>query len=316
MRQMLPDSVRVISGPGCPVCVTPAGYIDAAAEIALKNDAQLLTFGDLVKVPGIRTSLEKARAEGAEVRTVISPLEALKAARENPERKHVFLAVGFETTAPATALAVRHADEEKLANLTFLPAHKLVPPALEHLVRNNCKVDAFIYPGHVSAITGMAPYRKLAEQDVSGVVAGFEAEDLIRAIFAIIQACDRGETFCLNLYPKVVSEEGNLIAQKLMKDVFEEEDAAWRGIGSLPASGLRLRPPYERFDAWKAYDIVMDAREQEGCLCGLVLTGRMEPQDCPLFGKICRPENPSGACMVSSEGSCAAAYRYSMGETT
>jgi hydrogenase expression/formation protein HypD len=316
VRQMLPENVRVISGPGCPVCVTPAGYIDAAARLANMPGVSILTFGDLIRVPGLNTSMEKARAEGASVRAILSPLEALPIAREHPDKKYVFLAVGFETTVPATALAVKHAAEQGLGNLSFLCAHKVVPPALFALAGGECRIDAFIYPGHVSAITGMKTYRELAELGISGAVAGFEAEDLIRAIFILIKACDRGEPFCLNLYPQAVPEDGNPIARHLMEEIFEPEDAMWRGMGMIPASGLRLQKEYALFDAWKLFNIEMDMTEPAGCLCGKVLTGVIEPTDCPLFGKACVPENPAGACMVSSEGSCAAAYRFSMGEST
>lgn len=310
IRQFLPKSIRVISGPGCPVCVTPSGYIDHATAIARQYGVTIFTYGDMIRVPGNLDSLEKARAEGAGIRTVLSPLDAVKIAAIDKVKKYVFLAVGFETTAPATALAIKHAADEGLENIHFLLAHKTMPPALRYLVRNQQRIDAFIYPGHVAAITGMLPFLKMTDLGVSGVVSGFEGEDLIKAIEIILSHAQQGKPFCVNAYESVVSDDGNMAAQKLVDEIFEPCDAMWRGLGTLPDSGLQLRNQYRQFDAGNEYPCEIPGEEPTGCMCGKVLTGEIEPEECVLFGSACNPHKPIGACMVSSEGSCAAAYRY------
>ncbi len=310
IRQLLPEHVRVVSGPGCPVCVTPSNYIDHAAAIARQHDVTILTYGDMIRVPGNTGSLESERAKGADIRIVLSPLEAVEAALSQRDKNFVFLAVGFETTTPATALAVRHAEEAALKNLHFLLAHKTMPPALRYLMEAKNRIDAFIYPGHVAAITGMKPFHDIMEAGMSGVVTGFEAEDLVRGIRILLSQKAKGKPFCVNAYERVVPDNGNPAARKLADDIFEPCDAVWRGLGLLHDSGLQFRGKYSEYDAGSLYPFNSIAAEPPGCMCGSVLTGEIEPAECALFGHTCNPSCPVGACMVSSEGSCAAAYRY------
>ena len=312
IRQLLPENVELISGPGCPVCVTPASYIDSTADLALSGRARIAAFGDLFRVPGNRLSLAAVRAKGAQVDIVASPRGALDIARRNPGQLVVFTAVGFETTIPATASAVRTAAGENLDNVLFYTAHRLVPPALETLLSDpSLGITAFMLPGHVSVITGEQAYRILEEHHIPGVITGFEPLDILGGICAILDMLVNGESGVKNTYTRVVRPEGNLQAQKLIDATYEHCHAMWRGIGSIPDSGLALRPEFARFDAARHFGFADDETEMpEGCACGAVMTGRIVPRDCTLFGTACTPENPVGPCMVSSEGSCAAAFRY------
>ncbi len=308
IRSLLPEQVDLISGPGCPVCVTPCGYIDEAIELALGDGVTITTFGDLIRVPGSEMSLAGARAKGADVHMVYSPVDAEKYAREHPEEDVVFLSVGFETTTPAACTAVKNAREEGLTNFSLLTANKTMPNAYQALKGS---ADAFLYPGHVNAITGTKVCEDLLSEGVSGVIAGFTARELMTALAAILVKFQAGEPFFVNCYPRVVTREGNVKAQALMEELMEPCDAEWRGLGVIPGSGMVLRPAWEDFDARKKYSLKeIKGKSNPACRCGEVLQGICRPNDCPLFGKGCTPEHPVGACMVSDEGACSAYYQY------
>ncbi len=312
IRSVLPEAVELLSGPGCPVCVTSAGYVDAAVALARAGHI-VATFGDMVRVPGSRESLAEARAEGARVEVCYSPDAAVALARANPEREVVFLAVGFETTAAPLVGLAKAAAAEGLGNLSLLTAFKTVPPALEALVADpEVEVDAFLCPAHVSAIIGAEAYRPFVEQrHVPCVVAGFESLDILYAAVEILTQLDEERAELVNQYERVVRPEGNRVAQALMAEVLEPVDAHWRGIGVIPASGLGLREDYAALDARRRFGVETEGGQpQPGCRCGDVLKGKIRPPDCALFGKLCTPVKPVGPCMVSSEGSCAAWYKY------
>lgn len=312
IRSLLPDHIRLISGPGCPVCVTEIGYIDHACAIAAKPEVIVTTFGDLVRVPGSQSSLEQQRSMGADIRVVQSSLDALHLARDNPERKVVFLGIGFETTAPTTAAAIAQAARDSVENFFVLSAHKVMKPAMMALVTGGIRLDGYVCPGHVSIVTGAAMYEEIvAECGVGCVISGFEPVDILLAILMLVQQAERGEHAVENAYKRAVTWDGSRPAQRLLEEVFAPRDAVWRGLGSIPASGLGLASEYSRFDAERVFSVQLPAAEEPaGCRCGDVLKGRCDPIDCPLFGAPCTPENPVGACMVSSEGTCAAHYRY------
>ncbi|MDO5133460.1 MAG: hydrogenase formation protein HypD [Eubacteriales bacterium] len=310
IRQILPPSIHLISGPGCPVCVTPVGFIDEAVLLAMEKDATICTFGDLVRVPGSakNASLAAARAAGARVQVVYAPQDAVAYARENPQEEVVFLSVGFETTTPSSCLAVRQAMEEGLKNFTILTANKTMPTAYAAMKDST---DAFLYPGHVHAITGTAICEELAAQGTSGVVAGFTAKELLTALAVIVKKTQEGKPFFENCYPRVVKREGSPRAQRLVEEMMEPCDARWRGIGVLPVSGMRLRAQYADYDARCRFALPqIEGRENPACRCGEVLQGRCLPSDCRVFGTGCTPEHPVGACMVSGEGACSAFYLY------
>ncbi len=308
IRRLLPESVNLISGPGCPVCVTPPGFIDEAVMLALEHHCTVCTFGDLIRVPGSETSLAGARPKGASLKTVYSPLDAVEFAKENPETEVVFLAVGFETTVPSACLAVKKAKAAGLANFTILGSNKTMPNAY-HALRNSA--DAFLYPGHVHAITGTKLCEDLVKQGVSGVVTGFTADELLTALAVVLELSKKGEPFFRNCYPRVVRPEGNLPAQRLIAEIMEPCDAEWRGLGVIPGSGLKLRSEFAAFDARLKFKLPkLAGRSNPACRCGTVLQGKCRPPDCPLFGKVCTPLHPVGACMVSNEGACSAYYQY------
>lgn len=307
IRSLLPKSIRLISGPGCPVCVTPSSYIDEAIEIAA-NGAMVCSFGDLLRVPGAHGTLLGVKALGAQIRIVYSPLDALEIAKENPSREVVFLSVGFETTTPISCLAVEKAYEDSVANFSLLTANKTMTNVYEKLSEG---IDAFLYPGHVSAVVGTCIYKELKSRGISGVVTGFTASEILAALAVIIENGAKNIPFYYNCYTRVVDKDGNKTARKIIDKVMEPCDSVWRGIGNIANSGLRLRKKYERLDARKKYGITkIDSSEPNGCRCGDVLRGKLEPWECPLYKKSCTPENPCGACMVSSEGACAAYYKY------
>jgi hydrogenase expression/formation protein HypD len=311
---LLPKNIRLLSGPGCPVCVTPMGYLDAALELARRPGTTLTTFGDMMRVPGASGSLDLERASGADVRIVYSPIEAVRLAGQSPRRNVVFLAVGFETTAPGTALALAEAERKGIRNFFALCAHKIIPPALAALLADKeAALDGLILPGHVSAILGLEPYRFIAaEYGRAGVITGFEPEDVLQALLMLLRQAVAGEAKVENQYPRVVRPEGNPAARALLERYFERCDAEWRGLGTIPASGLQLRPEFASRDAATALGVEIGRGvEPAGCLCGEVLRGRIEPEACPLFAEQCTPMTPVGACMVSSEGTCAAHYKYS-----
>ncbi len=312
--QLLPEGIRLLHGPGCPVCVTPAETIDAAIHMALAHGVVLASFGDMVRVPGSTISLAEARASGGDVRIVESPLGAVELARRNRERQVVFFGVGFETTAPSTALAVSIAAKEGLNNFTMLAAHVLVPPALDAiLAAEDCAVQGILAAGHVCTVEGQSEYEELAaRRRVPIVVTGFEPLDLLLGITMCVRQLESGLASVENAYPRAVRSGGNPHAQSLMREVYERAPAAWRGIGTIPMSGLRLRAAYHGFDALRRFPVppAEESTKRNECLAGLVLQGAIEPPACPAFGGVCTPDSPMGAPMVSAEGACSAYYRY------
>jgi hydrogenase expression/formation protein HypD len=323
LYDLLPVGMRLISGPGCPVCVTPVGYVDHALALSRAPGVTLASFGDLMRVPGSSASgrrrdppsLASARAQGADVRLVYSPLDALRLAAENSDRQVVFLGVGFETTAPLIASTIIRAAEQGLENFSVLTANKRVVPALEALGKApDLCIDGFLCPGHVSVVIGADAYRPLSEKlGLRCAVAGFEPVEMLLAIEALCDQVSRGESRVDNCYPAAVSSAGNTRAREILYRVFEPCDSVWRGLGIIAQSGLRLREPYATFDAAHRFSVELpEPREHPGCRCGDVLSGRITPGECRLFGRECTPETPQGACMVSSEGSCAAHYRYNV----
>ena len=312
IRSLLTDSVELISGPGCPVCVTPAGFIDEAVWLALEKDVTICSFGDLIRVPGSRMSLAGARAEGGRVQVVYAPVDAVEYAKNHPEEEVVFLSVGFETTTPSSCIAVQRAMEEGITNFSLLTANKTMPSAYRALKDS---VDVYLYPGHVNAITGTKLCESLVEEGISGVVSGFTANELMTAIACAIRKSEEGKPFFVNAYPRVVTREGSIEAQEMVAEMMEEIDTEWRGLGIIPKSGLQLRESYAAFDARKKFQIPkMEGRSNPACRCGEVLQGKVKPSDCPLFGKTCTPLHPVGACMVSGEGACSAYFTYGMQE--
>ncbi len=312
LRQLLPPQVHLISGPGCPVCVTPNGYVDRAVACSRLPDTIVATFGDMVRVPGSSSSLLEERAKGADIRIVYSPLDAVALAVKHPDKRVVFLGVGFETTAPAIAGSILSALERGLENYFVLASHKTIPGPMAVLSADpELAIDGYICPAHVSAIIGADAYLPLAERGVPCVVTGFEPADVMQGVMMLVNQVVTGVSRVENEYRRVVSAAGNRTAQAILAKVFVPCDAEWRGIGIIPGSGLEIAPAYAAFDAAKALSIeVEEPREHPGCRCGDILKGKVAPFDCPLFGTLCTPESPVGACMVSSEGSCAAAHKY------
>lgn len=315
LRSLLPKSVTHLSGPGCPVCVTHDAEVAAFLELAGRDRVIIATFGDLLRVPGPGgLSLKHAQAQGARVEIVYSPLDALTLAAANPGDTVVFLGIGFETTAPTVAATLLTAQQRGLNNFCVLSLHKLVPPALRILLEDSqCGVEAFLLPGHVSTILGLEPYAFLARDfHVPGIVGGFQPADILLALCLMAEQMRNGKPDVVNAYPRAVDDTGNPRARALLEQFFQPADALWRGIGRIPQSGLALRPEYESMDAMKRLDLTLpDVPPLPGCRCGDVLKGRITPPDCPLFGKRCTPANPVGPCMVSTEGSCAAYFKYS-----
>jgi hydrogenase expression/formation protein HypD len=310
---LLPETIELRSGPGCPVCVTSATDLDHAIALAQVPEVILTTFGDMIRVPGSHTSLAQAKAEGADVRVVYSPLDALQIAHQNPHRPVVFLGVGFETTAPMVASAVLSAQAEGLGNFTIFSAHKLTPPAtLAILDAGEVALDGIIGPGHVTTIIGSDAWGFLPDDyRMPCAIAGFEPLDLLRAILALVTMAEEGIPEVNNTYARSVKPEGNIPALRAIERVFEVADAAWRGFGMVPRSGLQVREAYARFDAARSFSLeVPPAREPPGCRCGDVLRGVLAPAECQLFARACTPQRPIGPCMVSAEGACAASHRY------
>jgi hydrogenase expression/formation protein HypD len=313
IRSVIPQNITLLSGPGCPVCVTSVHDVDAAIAIAKMPDVILATFGDMMRVPGGKESMLEARSEGADIRVLYSPLDALKLAENEKNKEVVFFGTGFETTSPLIAGTLAHAEQTGVENFTIYPAFKLVPPALKALLDSpDVLVDGFILPGHVSAIIGRKPYEFVAAQyRKPSVITGFEARDIIEGILMIVRQIAWKEARVEIQYRTVVPEEGNPRAVELLQKYFKPADASWRGIGVIPASGLKVRDEYASFDADKKFSPpASDAKEPELCSCGDILRGVKLPTECPLFGAGCTPENPVGPCMVSTEGSCAAYYKY------
>jgi len=313
LDEMLPKQIELVHGPGCPVCVTPLETIDRAIELALRPEVIFVSYGDMLRVPGSRSDLFRVKANGGDVRIVYSPMEALKIARTNCEKKVIFFAIGFETTAPANAMAVWQARKEGLNNFFLLASHVLVPPAIRLLLRSpRNRVQGFIAPGHVCTIMGYREYEQLSREfRVPIVVGGFEPVDLLEAIFMLVVQLEGGRSEVQNQYVRSVTYEGNLAAQRIMENVFEPCDRKWRGIGLIPMGGYRLRSEFAAQDAERAFDLTrFQAEEPAECISAEVLQGLKKPTDCPAFGGRCTPENPLGAPMVSAEGACAAYHQY------
>ena len=313
LDEILPQQIELVHGPGCPVCVTPLETIDKAIALAMRPEVILVSYGDMLRVPGSSSDLFRARAHGADVRVAYSPSEAVKIARTNPDRQVVFLAIGFETTAPANAMAAWLAKREGLKNLSLLVSHVLVPPAIRALLATpENRVQGFIAPGHVCTVMGYSEYVSLVRDfNVPIVVGGFEPVDLLEAVLMLVKQLESGDARVENQYVRSVTYRGNERAQEVIREVFEIADQKWRGIGMIPNSGLRLSPEYADFDANLIFDLdLITAEEPAECISALVLQGLKKPTDCPAFGMSCTPENPLGAPMVSSEGACAAYYHY------
>lgn len=299
---ILSNKIKLISGPGCPVCVTVASYIDRLCELSLQPDTCVVTFGDMIRVPGTESSLQDTKSMGADIRMVYSPFEILDIAKREKEKTFVFAAVGFETTTPIYAVLLEKIIHEKIENIKLLTALKTMPAAIEMLCENGEKIDGFIAPGHVSVITGADIFKPLAEKyGLPFVVSGFTGSELIASIYALIRLKGTGRV--LNLYKSAVTDKGNKEAHRIVAKYFETCDANWRGMGCIKNSGMALRREYEKYDAGSR-NLTQDNAKNKGCICGEVITGRKAPNACRLFGKICTPENPQGACMVSNEGSC------------
>jgi hydrogenase expression/formation protein HypD len=313
IRSLLPETITLLSGPGCPVCVTSQQEVDSFIKLTATRDVIVATFGDLMKVPGTHSSLQEERAEGKEIRVVYSTFDALDIAQKNPQKEVAFLGVGFETTAPTIAASIVEAEKRKLENFSVLSAQKLIPPALAALMAaDDARIDGFICPGHVSVIIGSMAYLPVVETyHIPCVVSGFEPADVLQAIYMLIRQIEEGDAKLGNEYRRAVTFKGNEKARQIMYQVFEPMDAAWRGIGTIPQSGLKIRREFDRFDAEKRFDLsVPDSREPKGCACGEILMGMTTPPECPLYKKPCTPSHPVGPCMVSTEGTCAAYYKY------
>jgi len=313
IRSVLPDTITLLSGPGCPVCVTDQREIDAFIETARQEDVIVTTFGDLMRVPGSNTSLQRESAEGRDIRIVYSTMDAVEIARRHPGQQVVFLGVGFETTAPTIAAAILGAAQTGVDNFAVLAAHKLVPPALEALMGfDDVRIDGFILPGHVSVIIGLDAYRPFFDKHaLPCAVAGFEPVDILQAILSLVEQIETGRPQLANTYVRAVTAEGNLKARQIMHDVLAPADADWRGIGTIPMSGLKIREPYAAHDAAALFQFDLpESAPPKGCACGDILIGKKRPPECALYKKVCTPMDPVGPCMVSTEGTCAAYYRY------
>ncbi len=311
-RSVLPDGIKLISGPGCPVCVTAQNEIDSFIELAGKNDVIITTFGDLMRVPGDGSSLRDEKASGRDVRIVYSTFDALDMAKKNPDKKVVFLGVGFETTAPTVAASIIAAVEAGIDNYSVFSAHKLVPPALSALMNMKINIDGFILPGHVSVMIGEKAYVDFFNKHrLPCVIAGFEPVDILNAVLTLVKQIEFKKPELANVYLRGVSHEGNRKAMSICGKVFETVDTNWRGLGIIPGSGLKIRSAFSKFDAEKIFNICPGPSEEpKGCACGEILTGVRTPPQCPLYKKVCSPMKPVGPCMVSGEGACAAYYKY------
>lgn len=313
LNELLPEEIELIHGPGCPVCVTSLELVDKAVAIASDPNVIFTSYGDMLRVPGSNKDLFTVRASGGDVRVVVSPMEALKIARENPDRQVVFFAIGFETTAPSNAMSVLKAKEQSVSNYSILVSHVCVPPAMHAILGSpDNRVQGFLAAGHVCAVMGYKDYEPIAHKyGVPMSVTGFEPLDLTLGIYETIKMLEAGRSEIVNAYSRVVTREGNLAAQKIIFDTMEPCDRQWRGIGVIPMSGWKLRSEYSDFDAETRFNVGdIQTKESEICISGLILKGLKKPFDCPAFGSLCTPQNPLGATMVSSEGACAAYYRY------
>ena len=312
IKARLKDHVKLIAGPGCPVCVTDQKSIDAMITLAEEPNRILCTFGDMMRVPGSKYSLMTAKTEGKDIRVVYSPLDSVKIAEENPQKEVIFLGIGFETTIPILALAVREAEKKKLTNYSIWMTTKLVAPVLRELLESNVvKLDGFLLPGHVSVVIGKNSFEFLAkEYDISGIITGFEPVELLSGIYKVLHLLLEKKVDIINDYSYMVKDTGNLEAQKFLEQYLEPNDEIWRGMGSIPNSGLVLKEKYSAFDAKKKFQVNVGEPRKTNCRCGEIIRGVITPEDCKLFNKGCTPINPIGPCMVSTEGTCSAHYQY------
>ena len=313
IRQLLPENITLVSGPGCPVCVTSQREIDQFIKLAGLKNVIITTFGDLMRVPGSHSSLQKERANGADIRVVYSTLDCLTIAEKNPRKDVVFLGVGFETTAPTIAAAIQAAAQNKVKNFSVISAHKLVPPAMTALMESQeVKLDGFICPGHVSVIIGAQAYEPIARSyHIPCVIAGFEPVDILQSLYMLVAQIENDDAQVEIAYKRSVNYEGNVKAREVLDRIFEPCDVEWRGIGMILQSGLKIRARFREFDAENRFDLTVEnVAEPANCACGEILTGTKQPFDCQLFGTTCTPEDPIGPCMVSSEGTCAAYFKY------
>jgi hydrogenase expression/formation protein HypD len=312
LPSLLPPTIRLLSGPGCPVCVSDRRFIDQAIAYCRLPDIIIATYGDLIRVPGSTSSLDREKAQGRDIRIVYSVMDSLDMALKNPGKKVIFLGIGFETTAPASATAIIGAFRQKISNFFLFSSHKIMPPAMAALIDEGVKIDGYIAPGHVSTITGTSIYSDIAEKYHLGcVISGFEPVDLMEAILMLVRQIEAGTQKVEIQYRRVVRPEGNSKAREMLEEVFELRDDWWRGLGVLPASGYGIKEKYAGFDAEKVFNVEVEpTREDKGCLCGEILKGLKNPKECKLFAKGCTPQNPVGPCMVSNEGACQAYYRY------
>ncbi|MCM3664379.1 hydrogenase formation protein HypD [Mesobacillus subterraneus] len=312
VKQALLNEVNLISGPGCPVCVTDQKSIDAMIALAEGEGRIICTFGDMMRVPGSRYTLMSAKTAGKDIRVLYSPMEAIKIAEQHPDKEIVFLGVGFETTIPILSLLIGEADQRGLGNFSIWMATKLVEPILRYLLdQGETQIDGFLLPGHVSIVLGEGSYSYLADEyNISGVITGFEPAELLSGIYKLIDIAASPEAKILNDHKSIVTKQGNIVARKWMATYFTHCDEAWRGIGIIPKSGLDFKPGYERYNAKKRFNVRMEEPRKTKCRCGEVIRGLVSPNECSLFGKACKPLNPIGPCMVSAEGSCSAYYQY------
>lgn len=315
IKQALKDHVRLISGPGCPVCVTDQQSIDAMIELSQGENRIICTFGDMMRVPGSNYSLMEEKTKGKDIRVLYSPVEAIPIAEENPDKEIIFLGIGFETTIPILAILMQEAEKKQLKNFSIWMTTKLVKPVLEYLMQSGeVHLDGFILPGHVSIVLGEDAYSYLVDDyHISGVIGGFEPAEVLNTIYKLIQLAYEGETAILNDHPSIVTKKGNVVAQSLMNKYFMECDERWRGIGVIPNSGLDIKPEYSQFNAKLKFNVEIKEPRKTKCRCGEIIVGKITPEECPLFGKACTPRKPIGPCMVSTEGSCAASYQFMRG---
>jgi hydrogenase expression/formation protein HypD len=309
---LLPHNIRLVSGPGCPVCVSSRKFIDKAIAYSRMKDVIITTFGDLIRVPGSESSLEKEKANGADIRIVFSPLTAVEMAKHHPNKKVIFLGIGFETTTPTSAAAIINAYRDKVNNFFLFSSHKIMPPAMMALIDEGVRINGYICPGHVSVITGSGIYEPIVSRyNLGCVISGFEPVDILQSILMLVKQYEAGEAKVEIQYKRVVKAEGNLKAQQIMNDVFGLRDDWWRGLGIIPNSGMKIREKYAMNDAEHMIPVeVPEPEEPKGCICGEILKGLKNPKECMLFGKACTPSNPIGACMVSTEGACQAFYKF------
>lgn len=310
IRGMLSDKIHLISGPGCPVCVTPTAYVDRLIELAMAPNTCVVTFGDMLRVPGSKLSLSEASGMGGRAVMVYSPMDIFALAEKEPETTFVFAALGFETTTPVYALLLEEIVERKIENVKLLTALKTMPGVISYLCENGASIQGYLAPGHVAAVTGSNLFQPLAEKyQIPFAVSGFEGEEILEALCGIVNAYadENSRNKVMNFYPSIVSAEGNVRAKELVAKYFQPSDAAWRGIGIVSGTGMELRPEYEKYDAGSK-ELVEDNKKNKACCCDQILMGKMQPQECPLFGKVCKPLTPQGACMVSEEGSCHSAF--------